>query len=282
MPANLKSPRSVSPTEYQVLAKLARARASHLVRRRDWSWLTSISPRPDRVIARMLEKGSLISVAPGRYLIAPVGADRIEMAAAPQAVLDARLSGTRYYIAFHSALSEHGLTDLEDARLFVVVFGRTDLPGVLDLAGQEVVVTRITVERKWFGAERATLAAGGTYWRSDIERTLLDALERPDLAGSIETVVRAWARALGEDRASIRRLADYAIRLGPTVVRRTGFWLSAMGHSKDAEPLLKHRGSSGSVPLDPSGSKSGPTDPVWRVVVNVPSESYRGWIGYGK
>ena len=230
----------------------------------------------------MLEKGSLISVAPGRYLIAPVGADRIEMAASPQAVLDARLSGTRYYIAFHSALSEHGLTDLEDPRLFVVVFGRTDLPGVLDLAGHKVVVTRITVERKWFGAERAILPAGSTYWRSDIERTLLDALQRPDLSGSTETVVRTWARAMGEDRASIRRLAEYAIRLGPTTVRRTGFWLSAMGHSKDAQALLQYRGSSGLVALDPSGSKSGSTDRVWRVVVNVPSESYLGWIGYGK
>lgn len=275
---------SLGPVELEILSTLARHHSTSLVLRRDSPWLRTITQRPDGAVRRMVAKGRLVPVGTGRYVARSLAADFGDVHLRVQDAVEAWLAGYEYYVGFHTALSEHGLTDLDDPVTYLAVFGQRELPNRLGvLAEVQVQVARTAVHDRWFGTQRVDLGDAGSYRRSDLERTLLDAIERPDLSGSMQTVVRAWARAIQRERVNLRRLCEYATRLGPAAVRRTGYWLEMLGaDQRYVKSLLRRRGTMGPVLLDRRGDTSGPTDWRWRVRLNVDKESARAWIAYGK
>jgi predicted transcriptional regulator of viral defense system len=276
---------SLGPVEYQILARLADERKTDLVVRRDDEWLRKVSRRPDHALAGLAAKGQLIPVGVGRYVARPLGSDPEASTVTIQDAIHAWLSGFEYYVGFHSALSEHGLTDLDDPTTYLAVRGDRQLPKRAGkFADASLHVARVTSRTSWFGKEHVRLDGAGSYWRSDLERTLLDCLERPDLSGSTQVVVRSWARAVKRRLANLSRLSRYAEQLGPAAIRRTGFWLETIGaDERYIERLFNLRTSTGLVILSPRGGDTrGHINRRWRVVVNIPETTYRGWIEYGK
>lgn len=277
---------SLGPLEYRVLGHLSQSRTNSLVRRRDQEWLLSISPRADRVIDRLAAKGRLVAVAAGRYVAPRLGVDLEAGDLQVREALEAWLAGYPYYVGFHTALSEFGFTDLDDPTTYLMVRGDQPLPRRIGaFADTKVKVLRMVSADHWFGLERMSLGDVGAYWRSDAERTLLDALGRPTCSGSMQTVLRSWTRAVRREAVNLRRLCRYAVQLGPATVRRAGFWLTELGvPQKYTDELWKHRSRMGPIKLDPDGATvtDRRVDWHWGVHINVPSASYRGWIEYGK
>jgi predicted transcriptional regulator of viral defense system len=128
------------------------------------------------------------------------------------------------------------------------------------------------VERKFFGIEKRQVQRGKTVNVSDLEKTFLDAANRPDLSGGLEEVFRGFdrrANALDGDR-----ILGYAMRLGnPTTTKRLGFLLEAAGYG-EMTVLLELREIAGRlhhyVPLDPKRPRTGERDTRWEILVNIP------------
>jgi predicted transcriptional regulator of viral defense system len=232
----------------------------------------------------MASKGILFPIGSGSYAVAPDGARFIEQAVPFELALHARLSSfTEYYVSYMTAIIEHGLTDLDSENVYVAVRGSARK---LEVAGRRVVATQITSERKWFGFERVQVDRQGHYFRADLERTLVDCLDRPRLCGAPEITVRAWERAFRQERIDLDRLTDYAIRLGRSATRRTAFWLAQLGQHDTVERLITHAGVlRAPVLLDSSqfyGDGDWWADRDFGVVVNVPEHAFHGWIAYAK
>lgn len=224
----------------------------------------------------MCRSGLLEPIGAGQYLV--VGPET-----ALGVIAHARLQRLgEYQLAYLSALIDHGLVDREHDRVYAAVRGEQRSRRQLSIAGRPVHLTRIISERKWFGEEWIHLPGQGAYCRSNLERTLLDCLDRPRLCGDPQVIAQAWWRALNSGELNRRRLIDYAIRLGYSVTRRAGYWLERLGEPSTAKPLRHHLGISGPVLLDSSrffGGRDWPLDRDWIVIVNLPQAGLDYWLG---
>jgi predicted transcriptional regulator of viral defense system len=126
-----------------------------------------------------------------------------------------------------------------------------------------------TVPSRYFGTKEYR-PRGYPLRVTDLERTLLDGLLRPELTGGIGNVLRAWA--LSRDLIDLNLLVAYANRFGVAVLRqRVGLIMDELSlhHPEvDSWPAMAHRGGSsklvGSEPFSPTYSER------WQLSINAP------------
>ena len=274
------------PRDSAVIAEARRRRKTTLTVSGDGEWLRAYGREPRKLLSEMAERGALLALGGGRYLVVDPGQTLIEQAAAWQIALDGVVHPYGdYYLGFMSAIVEHHLTDLESPTIYVALHRRSNVDREILIANRPVIFTYVSKPTRWFGVETVRVSRAERYQRSDIERTLIDCLDRPRLCGSTEVWVRAWERALRRDEVDVAKICDYAMRLGPSVSRRAGFMLTVGGHGEEARQRLSYVVKpGGSVLLDPS-AKARPNaerDTTWGVALNVTRDFIDGMFAYGK
>ncbi len=234
------------------------------------------SPAYARKMAHVLsKKGWLEPLFRGHYLL--IGANR-----GPKGVpemnpyLVARLLRQPYFFAYRIACVHHALLTQIPSVIHVAV---TRLKRPLEI--KNVCFDFIVLSQKrFFGFEEATFF-GEKLKISDLERTVLDALDRPDLVGGIES----GAQVLFEARKKIHgsKLVDYLLKMNDSALARRFGYLSEMlkiDLSKDLQHYLKNQ-----VRRDPAflgeparWGREGVRNKAWNLVVNVPKEEMMGEI----
>lgn len=277
---------TLSITDSRILEELSDRGRTFLDLKLDRDWLGDLTADPVRQVARMKKRGTLLPVGAGRYVaLTPGGlSDPSEL---PVGLLLAAAFAGRgdWYLGYLSALIEHRLVDEHANDLYVAVFGTP--PRIKALAGRPVHLTRLKSARKHFGQERVRAVGRTFYLRSDLERTLLDTLDRPGLCGSPEARVRAWARAFASETLDRQRLVDYALEIGGTLAARCAFWMREVGDVRNSRLILRSIGAPLTGPrlLDSEQSFG---DGEWHrdrdtgLVVNLPPRAIDGWLTYGK
>jgi predicted transcriptional regulator of viral defense system len=172
-----------------------------------------------------------------------------------------------YFLAYYTAMEIHGITQHPLRTVFVAVM-RQRKPVVT--AG--VSFRFITLKpARFFGYEEAEVEQGFGVDAADLERTLIDCVDRPDLCGGLEEVVRGFMRRHNDLDAD--RLLRYLLRLDQQfLVKRLGFLLEVLGH-RDVELLANleklARGTKRYVLLDKSGRDQGERNRRWGLTINV-------------
>jgi predicted transcriptional regulator of viral defense system len=234
----------------------------------------------------MARRGSLRSVGNHRWVVLPAGASTIEQAAPLKVLLAAKFDGRAdWYLGYLSALADHRLTDIDPEDVYVGV-RRARMPTEQRLGSRRLIVVRHDRDDDWRGVEQQREGRVMTY-RSDVERTLLDTLDQPRRCGPPEVWVRAWERAMREQRADPLVLSDYAEQRSDAVQARLAFWLRETGHVRQARRVQRAIGkpATGRVFLDASRAFG---DGPWRrdrdtgLVVNLPERALDGWLEYSK
>lgn len=278
---------SLTTRDTAVIRRAQQKRRSVLALDADSEWLSEYASNPRSLLSRMAQRGALVRLGGGRYAIAALGDPTI--ARLPKRnLVHAELSALgQYYIGFFSALVEHGLTDLSGGPLTVAIGfenGRLQRSDAT-LASEPVKVTRVGADLFDFGIDTVRLSRSERYVRSDLERTLLDCLMRPRLAGGAQTWMLAWGRALAQDRIDFTDLRRYANRYGSGAVRRTGALLRLAGRTDAAEQhfqtvLAPHARVLG---LDGVSDLHGAeVMPDYRVAITPTHRQVEGWLLYGK
>jgi predicted transcriptional regulator of viral defense system len=172
------------------------------------------------------------------------------------------------YIGGWTALHHWDLTD----QLFsttVVLTGQPTQRREREIGGARFEV-RHRAPGSSFGTRRAWREGVATEV-SDPERTLVDCLDDPSLAGGARHLAEALAEWHARDDAKHDLLLEYGDRLGNrTVFKRLGFLLEALG--LDAGQLVsecKTRVSAGVSLLDPSRPAAGSITTRWNLRVNA-------------
>ncbi len=166
---------SLSTRESRLLTRLAGA-GHQIISVDDIETTLEVPPNTAREIAsRLTEKGWLDQLFPGTYLIIPLTAGEEAVYTTHEYLIAAHVAEPMY-IGYYSALSHHGLTEQVPRTVYVVTPTRAQSR---EIHGVPYRVTTVT-ERKFFGFE-STSIEGTTVQVSDLEKTLVDCADHPEL-----------------------------------------------------------------------------------------------------
>jgi predicted transcriptional regulator of viral defense system len=247
----------------------------------DRAFVERLSKNPRLLLSRMAKKGLLHRVAHGRYIVAGPGAEDARFEVPAFVLLDSALAPQRYALSFLSALAHYGLTDHDPYELTILLGLRRGASPPTEVAGLPV---RARVERRddhWFGI-RTEADGFGRYQIADPERAIIDSLDRPELSGGPETVVRALAGGLRDDRLRVVRLIRYGAAHSIRVARRLGFLLETIGVADERLSVLQERSqrSRRSDSLFGTDAEEVEWSARWRVQLDVPPELIEAWAAY--
>ena len=156
----------------------------------DMEEMGQLSPQAaSNLLTRLVRRGLVDRVARGHYVMRPFGALGTRAAAEDITLaVGAVFAGRPHRIAYRSALDWHGLLEHPSRRIVLAVDKR---PALRQLSGRPLRAVLEQLDRIEIGA----IDAGHEARVSSLERVLVESAARPALAGGIQVVASALARA---------------------------------------------------------------------------------------
>ena len=260
--------RSLSPLEAKLVLQLEWDARPAISRTEIVAALDGSVQRADRVIRSLLAKNWLERLSRGRYLLVPASRG-------PRGIPDSNMLALGrhfvdpYYFAYATAAAHYRFTS--QSRTAVWIATTKHIPDRTVRGTQFRFVT--LVERKLFGYESTEVFSENVNM-SDREKTVIDCVDRPDLAGGIGEVTRIISRAaavlnwdvLGKHALQFNSVAT-AQRLG-YLGRKAGVEVPN-GCLQQLRSLLR-KNSRSFLASPRRWGRIGRYDPEWQVIVNVP------------
>lgn len=235
----------------------------------DFTRFYDISPSYARkMIVELVRAGWLTRVGRGKYQLMPARTG-LEPYPLGDKLTVAGQFAPEGFIAYGSAAEYHGLT----TQVFHAVLLATPLHRRSTTVGNwRVHFVRIPLHNvEGF----QTLRRGPNVRVATIERTLIDAVDRPELCGGISDVPEIWRR--GRSQATVGQMLDLlpAYR-SKSLAQRVGYMLDAFGFTLSAQQRARlHEWSDRNKAYLFSRRQAGPNESQaysreWRLVINAP------------
>ncbi len=275
--------RTLSPQESRVVLALAEQKRREVGRPEIIKLLGASPKAADNVIESLRRKGWLERASWGKYLVIPPDEGPDATGETNLLALASRIADP-YYIGYGSAAGHYGLTT-QHRRVIVVVTP-------VRLRGRRVGEGRVRVVNpkpgKFFGFA-AVDVLGYKVMMSDREKTAIDCIDRPALAGGTGEAASILASA--SRRLDWTRAADYLERIDSTALVRRFGWV--MDHVKADMPAdirerllqLAARGPRtwmGANPAQKLHRGAIGYDKTWHLFVNVSRDELRESAGLGQ
>ncbi|MCI0695288.1 hypothetical protein L0337_25180 [candidate division KSB1 bacterium] len=221
------------------------------------------------LLSRLANKGWIRRLRRSTYMIVPFEAG-IQQTWAEDSFKLAHKLFSPCYVAYRSALSYWQLTEQIPSVTTIAVLKQRKLPQSPAVRRQFRLV-RLT-PYKFFGFV--------AIWRdnlkvniSDIEKTILDCLEKPQYAGGIDQAIQAFSQAR-QGRLDLDKLDTYLQKFrNNTLLKRTGFLLDFWGAlDNERKKAWQARLNTNIGILDSLGSSEGSISSEWRIRINMDIE----------
>src|SRR5580693_899066 len=276
--------RTLSPQESRIVLALTEGGRREATRSEIMQLLGGSAKATDHVIESLRRKGWLERATWGEYLLIPPEQGPDALGDSNLLALASRIADP-YYIGFGTAAAYYGLTTQHRKVIFVVTPVR--------LREREVGESRVRIvnlaKSKFFGFEPVDVL-GYKVMISDREKTAIDCIDRPALAGGVGEVATILATA--SRRFDWNQAADYLERINSGALARRLGWLidyvkaDIPPEARDRLLALAARSRKTYLGPDPARSRTVEGaigyDNVWRVFVNVKPEELQGSAGLGR
>ena len=245
---------------------IARAKDLSLVLDVPFSWAKNI-------LSKLAKRGAAQRVGRGKYLVIPADVlyGRKSYVADSLVLISELMKGTDYYVAYYSAAHVHGLTEQMPFRTTVAV-----LKQMRPIRVGNIFVSFVNLKKSRFFGDEETKYLNAILTVSDIEKTLVDCVDRPELCGGISEVARIVSNAFENGHVSLQKMVSYVQRFGShAVAQRLGFIIEYIEEKKkiQVEPEileeLQHLIGSKIYALDVRSSKKGEISKKWNVNNNA-------------
>ena len=275
--------RSLSAQESRVILALTEQGRRDATREEIVHLLGSTPKAADAVIAGLRKKGWLERAAWGKYLLVPPEQGPDALGDSNLLALASRVAD-RYYLGFGTAAAHYGLTTQHRNVIFLVTPSK--------LRSRRLGEARVRIinqtAKKFFGFEPVDVL-GQKVMMSDREKTALDCIDHPELAGGIGEAAAILASA--SRRFDWTKAASYVDRFGSSPLAHRVGWL--LDHVKADVPhevrahLLDVSTRTRKTWLGPDPARARAPhaiglDETWRLFVNVSAEELRGSAGSGQ
>lgn len=267
--------RGLGKTEAKFLADLASADKTIFTTDDARSVTGSSASAVDLLISRLVRKKWLIRLNRGVYLIVPLSAgEQAEYSEDWFVVAKSLIEPADYYLSHFSALEIHEMTN----NPILTVYISTPVRRIEKrIAGATYRFVSVQPEKMW-GSTETWVTPSQRVRVSDLERTIVDCLDRPDLCGGImEVATGLWAK---RDAVDFGRLTAYARRLGKkSVVKRLGYLMGVfeLGVPEFTAELSESLSPSYAL-LDPTLPDEGRYIRKWRIRANLNPDELRAAV----
>ncbi len=222
------------------------------------------------LLGGLVEKKWLIRLVRGKYLIVPLSAGmEAEHSENWYIIAKHLIEPAEYYISHYSALDIHEMLVHPLMTIYISSPIRR-IPKKIFGATFRFIYAQ---PKDIWGIEEAWVTTSQKVKASDLERTIIDCLDRPDLSGGISEIAKGiWIKRNDID---FTKLLRYTKKIGrKSVAKRLGFLLEnyKLGSSEIISELKKMVEARSYSSLDPTLPKTGKYISSWKLRINIDPE----------
>lgn len=168
-----------------------------------------------------------------------------------------------------SAFSIHHLTDQVIRNVYMLSplheTAKNTPKYIYEIDHTKIIVIRVQ-PNNFFGIEQKWLTEIPVHV-TDLERTLVDGLVRPNYCGGFFDVLHGFEQAI--DRINSQKITDYAKRYSLAAVKRLGWVLDNLKIYPEAQDQLLNIKNTNVHKLDPSRKNTGVINKKWNIQENL-------------
>ena len=227
------------------------------------------------LLSDMVRRGLLMRLKNGLYYIIPFDQDPELFMPHWRLLAEPLAKGKGYYIGYYSALQIHQLTTQPSQTEFVVVDLQVKpaITKVKDVSFQFVYHN----PKHFFGSKKIWIDSFRKVPCSDLEKTFVDCLFKPEYAGGIVEIGKALYRA--EAKIDYSKLLDYCKQFDShAVIKSLGFLIEVLKINSPITEELQMLKTKSYVVLDTELPKEGKRISRWNIQQNLDSETIQSAI----
>ena len=227
------------------------------------------------LLSDMVKRGLLMRLKKGLYYIIPYEKDPTLFMPDWHLIAGHLVKEANHYIGYYSALQIHNLITQPSLKEQIVVSKQIRPSKIIikDVDFQFIYHN----EKHFFGSKKIWIDSFNKVQCSDLEKTFIDCLFKPDYAGGIVEVARAIHTS--KDKIKFNRLLEYAEKFkSQAVIKRLGFLLEILEVKTDIIPKLNTLTTASYVLLDTELPKSGKMISRWSIQQNLETETIKSAI----
>ncbi|MEZ5035502.1 MAG: type IV toxin-antitoxin system AbiEi family antitoxin [Chitinophagaceae bacterium] len=233
--------------------------------------VTNIFPEKDyttvcKLLSDMTKRGLIMRIKDGLYHRIPYEQQPNQYIPNWHLTAEAIAQSKEYYIGFYSALDIHGLIT-QPAMIEQVVTWERIKPKTQHV--KNVRFEFITLSKKrFFGYKEYWIDDFHKVKCSDLEKTFLDCIYKPDYAGGITEITKALYKS--RKKLQSAKFQKYLAKFNTQVVyKRLGFIINQLGLLYELQDFISENISTSYAPLDPSATKYGHHYSQWGIIDNM-------------
>jgi len=223
-----------------------------------------------KLLSDMVNRGLLMRLKQGVYCVIPYEEDPEQYMPDWHILPQYLISEGKYYIGYYSAMEIHNLITQPSLKEQVVVSKQVkpSIQNVKDVTFQFIYHN----EKHFFGQKKMWINSYDKVWCSDLEKTLIDSLYKPDYAGGIVEIARGLYKS--KDNIDYEKLLEYVVKFDTQVViKRLGFLMELFEMETDIIPKLQELKTTSYTVLDTELPKTGKMHSRWSIRQNIDTET---------
>lgn len=222
------------------------------------------------LLSDMTKRGLLMRLRDGIYYIIPYEENAATFMPDWHLIAEHLVNDAQFYIGYYSALQIHNLITQPSMKEQIVV-AKQIRPSKIEIKNVPFQFIYHN-EKHFFGAKKMWIDNFNKVLCSDLEKTFIDCLFKPNYAGGI--VELAKAIYISKDKINPEILFDYAKKFdSQAVIKRLGFLLEILEIETDIIDQLQKIKTASYVVLDTELPRTGKLVSRWSIQQNLDTET---------
>lgn len=224
------------------------------------------------LLSDMAHRGKISRLKEGLYIIIPLGESSSTYIPEWHQLTKHLVESAEYYIGYYSALQIHNLITQPSLKQQIVV-SKQQKKSTLNIQRVEFQFVYHNKDH-FFGSEKTWINQFDKVICSDLEKTIIDCLFKPEYAGGIVEIAKAIYES--KDKLDFGKLLNYTIQFkSQSVIKRLGYLLELLDIRTDIKnPLLTLRSNSYAT-LDTELPKEGKRLSRWKILRNIDEKTIK-------
>ncbi|MFZ2782972.1 MAG: type IV toxin-antitoxin system AbiEi family antitoxin [Sediminibacterium sp.] len=219
-----------------------------------------------KLMRDMVTRGLLLRLKDGVYWIIPYEQNADFYFPNTHLVAPYLVGDAKYYIGYYSALEIHSLITQPSMQEQIVV-NRQIKPASLTIKNKKFRFI-YHASHHFFGHAPVWIDSFHKVQCSDLEKTLVDCLYKPDYAGGISEIAKALFKT--KDKIDYPKLLEYCKMFrAQSVIKRLGFLMEMLNIHDPVLEELQHLKTPSAILLEPSYEKKGKLNSKWSILQNI-------------